>query len=299
MIVPINDPDTELISRSYSVLPSFVERISNALAEMHEPNKWSSLPSSTGTPEDDFKKFFAQMGVQWPIGSSIMCFENQLRVSNTLDNLEILEQILFELNVIPALVNVDVQMVAFRMKDIEKLQLAGGMTKEALLGLQKAGKAKLVATASAEVEPDQEAIVKVTQEILYPSEFNVQIAAANAHSWAPNFRGVLWVCEPQNFTMRETGMILQVIPKVEDNALISLNLKPQWVTLDRWEVIPAGFLFGRSPFRQPVFGVTSFETQVTITDGDTVLLGNSSTTDGKWVNVGFLTVKKTRTQPQQ
>jgi type II secretory pathway component GspD/PulD (secretin) len=97
-----------------------------------------------------------------------------------------------------------------------------------------------------------------------------------------------------NFTMRETGMILQVIPKVsEDGTLLTLNLRPQRVTLDQW--ISHG---PKNLFRQPVFGVTSFETQIEIEDGDTVLLGSSSTTDGKWVNVGFLTAKKMRVLSQ-
>jgi hypothetical protein len=43
--------------------------------------------------------------------------------------------------------------------------------------------------------------------------------------------------------------------------------------------------------RQPVFNATTFETQVLMQEGQTVLLGSSSSPDGKWVYVGFLTVK--------
>jgi len=186
------------------------------------------------------------------------------------------------------LIQADVQIVAFRLKDIEKLQLAKNMTTKALLGLWKAGKAKLVATTSVVGAPDKEAVVKVTQEMVYPSEFNVQISESGGAHF--NFRRAVWVPEPQNFTMRETGMVLGIIPKIEENARITLSLKPQWVAFDRWD---GGFL-PHLPFRQPVFSATSFEMKITIADGDTILLGGSSTpaSDGKWVNVGFLTVHK-------
>ena len=131
-------------------------------------------------------------------------------------------------------------------------------------------------------------MVKAVQEIVYPSE----IGGGEGTT----------LLAPQNFTMRETGMILQIIPKILEGGMIVLALRPQWVTLERWEEYPAALATGRRsrtiPFRQPVFSVTSFETQVTIADGDTILLGSSSTTDGKWVNVGFLTAKKMRVESQ-
>jgi len=276
---PLDASDSELITRDYTVLL---------------PRSFQLDPP----PQYSFYEFYAQMGVQWPTGSSVRVILElgKLRVTNTRDNLEKLEQRLWDMNVLPSLVNVDVQIIAFQAKDIEKLQLAKNMTKEALLALQKAGKAKQVATTSAVVEPDQEAIVKVVQEIIYPTEFNAQIAAASATGGGVSMRGgAVWVCEPMNFTMRETGMILQIIPEVKDGGLIRLNLCPQWVTLDRWETYGDGST-KKDPFRQPVFGVTSFETQVTLQDGDTILLGSSSTPDGKWVNVGFLTAKKLKVE---
>ena len=278
MIVPLEDPDSELISRDYTVLPLFSDRL-------YPP------------PEGSFEEFCAKMGVQWPTGSSVTYLEefSKLRITNTHDNLAKFEQLLWDMNVLPTLVNVDMQIVAFQAKDIEKLQLAKNMTKEALLALQKAGKAKQVATTSAVVEPDQEAIVKVVQEIIFPSEFNVQIENASAFGGGVRMSKAVWVCEPMNFTMRETGMILQIIPKVMEGGLLCLNLRPQWVTLDRWETYGDGST-KKDPFRQPVFGVTSFETQVTLQDGDTILIGSSSTPDGKWVNVGFLTAKKLKVE---
>jgi hypothetical protein len=40
--------------------------------------------------------------------------------------------------------------------------------------------------------------------------------------------------------------------------------------------------------------MTSYETQTVVEAGKTILLGCSSTPDGKWVHVGFLTAKECR-----
>ena len=93
-------------------------------------------------------------------------------------------------------------------------------------------------------------------------------------------------------------MILQVVPEVSaaDYSQVSLLLNPQWITLDRWETYPAGLAAGWTsktlPLRQPVFGVTSFQTQLTVSDGETVLLGGSSSPDAAWVRYGFVTARR-------
>ncbi len=129
--------------------------------------------------------------------------------------------------------------------------------------------------------------------------FSEEMAGSQADSSNSERGGVLM---PSKFEMREVGMILQVVPEIDasDRSLINLILSPQWVTLDRWDSYPsavaAGWTHKTLPFRQPVFGVTSFQTQVTMADGGTVLLGSSSTPDGKWVNVGFLTARRVNVQ---
>jgi type II secretory pathway component GspD/PulD (secretin) len=100
---------------------------------------------------------------------------------------------------------------------------------------------------------------------------------------------------PCNFEMREVGMILKVVPEVTAEGLIDVTVDPQWIALDRWDSHPADVVsegaHRRLSFLQPVFGVTHFETEVTMEDGGTVLIGSSSTPDGEWVQVGFLTVR--------
>ena len=209
--------------------------------------------------EEALKSFFAEYGVSWPTGSTIKYWEHcgQLHVVNYQENLSVLEDVLDELRCFPALINVELQVVAFQAKDIRKLEMDTSITKEALMKLQTAGKSKPVTTVSAVVEPEEEAIVKAVQEVTYPTEANVSE----------------YGLEPQNFTIREVGTILKVTPKLEDGGLIRLTLRPQWITLERWEQYPVS---KNLAFRQPVFNMTEFDMKVTVEDGDTILLGTTA-----------------------
>ena len=184
----------------------------------------------------------------------------------------------------PGMAYVGVQVVAFDMSDIEPLLLHNAMTMDALMDLRMAGKGKTVSMASVVTQLQQEAIVKDVQEVIYPSECSIMTTNGLA------------LIEPQNYTMREVGSILQVIVKMdmdasdaEDNMLY-LCMRPQWVELERYEPFPTGP--NTAPFLQPVFSAASFEaSSLMMRSGDTILLGSSSTPDGKSVRVWFLTAK--------
>jgi type II secretory pathway component GspD/PulD (secretin) len=132
------------------------------------------------------------------------------------------------------------------------------------------------------------------REVLYPTELLTDGGQVVSNVMS---RSVANALIPGNFTMREAGVILQVVPEIAtpDASHIHVTIKPQWVTLEGWQFYPAELASGRThktlAFKQPVFGTTCFETQVTVEAGKTILLGSSSTPDGKWVHVGFLTVK--------
>ena len=139
--------------------------------------------------------------------------------------------------------------------------------------------------------------MKSVREVLYPEA----LAGGQKRSKGTSGDGV-GALVPSEFEMREVGMILRVVPEVAaaEYSQINVMLNPQWVTLDRWETYPAGLAAGWAhktlPFRQPVLGKTNFQTQACVKDGEMVLLGSCSTPDGKWVHVGFLTVKRLDTQ---
>ena len=145
--------------------------------------------------------------------------------------------------------------------------------------------------------------MKAVQEVLYPTELDMDGGVDRSNQVAQVSQvGALMPC---HFEKREVGMILQVVPEVAvgNGSLINVMLNPQWVTLDRWESYPADMAAHRTHktlwLREPVFGVTSFQTQVTVEDGGTLLLGGSSTLDGEWVHYGFLTVKLIDVQSEQ
>ena len=132
--------------------------------------------------------------------------------------------------------------------------------------------------------------MKAVQEVICPTELLTDSSQEGS------------ALMPSSFAMREAGMILQVVPELAtlDASLIHVTLKPQWITLVGWKSYPAkraaGWTHNTLTFKQPVFGVTSFETETVVEAGKTVLLGSSSTPDGKWVHVGFLTVKRGNAQ---
>ncbi len=137
--------------------------------------------------------------------------------------------------------------------------------------------------------------MKAVREVNYPSELLTDFDQSGSNVTVQTAAQTL---VPGCFVMRETGMILQVVPEmaVADQSEIRVLLKASWVTLDRWETYPAdraaGWTHNTIPFKQPVFGLTCFETQATVKVGGTILLGISSSSDNKWVHVGFLTVKR-------
>jgi Flp pilus assembly secretin CpaC len=274
-IKPHHNPDDRLITRRYFLDKLLCERMNK------ESNNF----------KQDWEKFFGQFGVAWAAGSSISYLPSigMLRVTNTPENLAVFEAVIDDTDYVSCMVEVDVQIHAFPTEEIEQVRLSGDMSVEALMGLRKAGKSKQIASATAVTRTGQEAIVRAVREIIYPTELLTDCGQEGSHGFTPS-----------NFTTRDVGMTLQVVPEIVPSGLplINLTMKPQWVTLDRWEAYPsklaAGWAHKTLSLRQPVFGMTSYETQTVVEAGKTVLLGSSSTPDGKWVNVGFLTVKECR-----
>ena len=260
----------------WSVKPSLDDDLATHIYRIDFDKAERFFPMST---EDEWKSFFAEFGVCWSKRSSLTLAKTsgRLRVRNSREYFDVLEEVLDEMNCFyPCLFQIEVEVVAFKEDDIAKLQRNGGVTKEALMGLRKAGKSKPVTVASGVTNPEQEVTVKAVREVTYPSE--------------PGS------CE---CAMREVGVILEAVlhDTLPLRPLIDVTLRPQWVTLERWEshsvdVLAEGGKRRTLRSRQPVFGVTSFETEVTLNNGDTVLLGTVPTPDGKWVHAGFLTVRR-------
>ena len=83
--------------------------------------------------------------------------------------------------------------------------------------------------------------MKVVTEYIYPTEYDVQLTASGGGSSGSSSSGggsseILAVVEPENFTMREVGVILQVTPELSQGGqLINLHLHPQVVSDPTWK----------------------------------------------------------------
>ena len=84
---------------------------------------------------------------------------------------------------------------------------------------------------------NQEAVIKVVTEYIYPQDYEVQLQSSNSSggSNSSSQSAVLAIVEPQNFTMREVGVILTATPELtDDSKLIDLKLDAQVVDEPTW-----------------------------------------------------------------
>ena len=126
-----NASTDEMVTRSYPVLSSFMDRMTSASSDMKEMkssgfgggSSRDSEEETEGNQEKDWKEFFSLLGVQWPEGSSIMYIKTigKLRVKNTYENLAELEQALTEMNADPKLIEIEARFVEVCQEDLNSL----------------------------------------------------------------------------------------------------------------------------------------------------------------------------------
>ena len=85
----------------------------------------------------------------------------------------------------------------------------------------------------------ENAVIKVVIEYIYPQDYDVQLQSSSSSSGGTtggSQSAILAVVEPQNFTMREVGVILDVTPTYSEanGGTIDLELKPQVVDEPIW-----------------------------------------------------------------
>ena len=140
------------------------------------------------------------------------------------------------------------------------------------------------------------ATIKVVTEYIYPTEYDVEmLESTSGDSDVTTYSGA--VVEPQNFQMREVGVILEVTPDVTpDGSMINLALAPSVVSEPTWRnygstypvATPVGFdalnllsyfttEYVQLPMEQPFFPVRSVATSVQIYNGATVVMGGMIT----------------------
>ena len=149
-IVMVMDKDMsidEMLTRSYSVVAAFMERMGAASSDLKEMKSAGFGGSSNRRNNDDgeenqerdWKAFFEELGVKWPEGSSIMYLKTigKLRVKNTYENLAELEKALVELNASPRLIEIETRFVEVCQEDLNSLGFEWILNSDYTIGLGK------------------------------------------------------------------------------------------------------------------------------------------------------------------
>jgi general secretion pathway protein D len=156
-----------------------------------------------------------------------------------------------------------------------------------LKALEQNNGTDLMSAPSLTVLDGKTAIIKIAQLLRYPQSYgdtqsNVGQAAAAGVAGGTTGGGVtITAGTPQDFTVQEVGVTLEVTPTVAADDSIALNLKPKVVEFEGFVeyggtsvaisgtttvTIPSGFF-------QPIFNIREVSTDVTVFDGATVVIG--------------------------
>ena len=146
MVMPQGATTEEMVTRSYPVLSTFMERMDSASSELKEMRSQGFGSSNRRANDDagenqekDWKEFFTELGVKWPEGSSIMYIKTigKLRVKNTYENLAELEKALTEMNADPKLIEIETRFVEVCQDDLNSLGFEWILNSDYSIGLGK------------------------------------------------------------------------------------------------------------------------------------------------------------------
>lgn len=156
----------------------------------------------------------------------------------------------------------------------------------------------LMSSPSLTVLDGKTAVIKVAQLLRYPQSYGdtqSQVAsgtAATATSAAISGSVAITAGTPQDFTVMEVGVSLEVTPTVGQDDSIALNLKPKVTEFEGFVeyggtsiAIASGMTVSvPSGFFQPIFSTREVTTDVTVFDGATVVIGGLTREEVKTVN---------------
>ena len=240
-------------------------RRSSAATELNGNDKNElSEKSPEQPPRINLRMFFEDMGIEWPKGSSAEYYpqSSKLVIISKQKQIDLIHQVM-STGPGPRNIVIQADYVEFDTDEISQLSSRKGVTEENLRELWSNRKGKLINTSVVQTKSGQEAIVKGVTEFLYPTEFETKKAKTPT--------GKIDVAEPQNFEMREAGNILQVVPEISaEGKFVNLLLNPQLVTESEWKQYGNGKNLNMP---QPFFHSYSTSTQVTVKNGETILLG--------------------------
>lgn len=240
------------------------------------------------------KRYLEDVGMSFPLGSSVHYEEPRMTICNTEQNLELLMYCLPLCDVGMAMAEIDGSYLAFPSKDIEaaaRREMRAAPSADEIKALWRKGEGRLLTTAKVITRSGVNAIVRGVTEILYPTEFErCAVADDSPGSYHP-------ALPPGAFETREVGVLLNVTPIVwPDGHTMSLTLEPETVEPPGWDDWgPAKTLSdGKETSvstRVPRFRSRSVKTTVILWDGETAVLGGYPSDEGKETVYLFLSVR--------
>ena len=137
--------------------------------------------------------------------------------------------------------------------------------------------------------------IVVAQELRYPenySDIESEVGTSNAIGGGGSAGVTITAGTPQDFTVRNVGVEMEVTPTVEVNDNISLKLEPRvtefegFVEYGGTSVAISGGMTITVPsgFYQPIFSTREVRTEVTVYDGATVVIGGLTREEVKTIN---------------
>jgi general secretion pathway protein D len=161
-----------------------------------------------------------------------------------------------------------------------------------LKAIEQNSGADLMSAPSLTVLDGKTAIVKIAQLLRYPQSYGDVQAQVSAASQTGGDAVAITAGTPQDFTVQDVGVTLEVTPTVGSDDSIALNLKPKVVEFEGFveyggtSVAISGTTTVSVPsgFFQPIFTTREVTTDVTVFDGATVVIGGLTREEVKTVN---------------
>ncbi len=161
-----------------------------------------------------------------------------------------------------------------------------------LKAIEQNSGADLMSAPSLTVLDGKTAIVKIAQLLRYPQSYGDVQAQVSAATTTGGDAVAITAGTPQDFTVQDVGVTLEVTPTVGADDSIALNLKPKVVEFEGFVeyggtsiAISGGITVSvPSGFFQPIFTTREVTTDVTVFDGATVVIGGLTREEVKTVN---------------
>ncbi len=165
----------------------------------------------------------------------------------------------------------------------------------AIRAIEENAGSDLMSSPSLTVMDGKTAVIKVAQLLRYPQAYgdtqsNVGTASTTGTGGSSTSVAIT-AGTPQDFTIQEVGVTLEVTPTVANDDSIGLNLKPKvtefegFVEYGGTSIAISGAITVSVPsgFFQPIFSTREVTTDVTVFDGATVVIGGLTREEVKTV----------------